>query len=196
MEKLKVIIADDHPIVLVGVRKIIERNEDVCIVGQASSSTGLIELLERNSVDVIITDYYMPTDSPYGDGLRMVEYLRRHFPCVQVLILTMVTNHLILARLHELKVAGVIQKSQVHSEIQVALKAIIKRRTYQVSGLTRTSVIKPTSVGEKVAMLSPKEIEILRLYILGQSVNVIARNLNKSKKTISAQKISAMKNWN
>lgn len=122
MDKLKVIIADDHPIVLLGVRELVERDERFCVVGEAVCSKGLIELLEQQPVDLVITDYNMPADSPYGDGLKLVDYLKRHFPHLQVLILTMISNHLILTRLHELGVVGVIQKSQLHTEIQLALR--------------------------------------------------------------------------
>ena len=122
MEKLKVVIADDHPIVLLGVRELMERDDRFEIVGETLSSQGLIQKLESCQVDVVITDYNMPGDSPYGDGLKLVEYLKRNFPHVQVLILTMISNQLILTRLRELGVVGVIQKSQLHEEIQIALK--------------------------------------------------------------------------
>lgn len=106
MEKFKVVIADDHPIVLLGVRELMERESDFEIVGEAISSQGLIEILEQQPVDIVITDYNMPGDSPYGDGLKLVEYLKRHFPRLQILILTMISNQLILTRLHELGWSG------------------------------------------------------------------------------------------
>lgn len=68
MEKLKVIIADDHPIVLFGVRELVERDPHFCVVGEAVSSSALIALLQEQPVDLVITDYNMPDDSPYGDG--------------------------------------------------------------------------------------------------------------------------------
>ena len=131
MEKLKVVIADDHPIVLLGVRELMERDDRFEIVGETLSSQGLIQKLESCQVDVVITDYNMPGDSPYGDGLKLVEYLKRNFPHVQVLILTMISNQLILTRLRELGVVGVIQKSQLHEEIQIALKAIAQKAVYR-----------------------------------------------------------------
>lgn len=111
MEKLNVVIADDHPIVLVGVRELVERDERFCVVGEATCSDTLVSLLEQRPVDLVITDFNMPGDSPYGDGLKLVEYLRRHFPSVRVLVLTMISNPLILTRLQELGVLGVIQKT-------------------------------------------------------------------------------------
>ncbi|KJK20271.1 response regulator [Pseudomonas sp. NPDC087612] len=194
MDKLKVIIADDHPIVLLGVRELVERDERFCVVGEAVCSKGLIELLEQQPVDLVITDYNMPADSPYGDGLKLVDYLKRHFPHLQVLILTMISNHLILTRLHELGVVGVIQKSQLHTEIQLALKAVAQQSQYRSLEPAKTSVIETTAaIEDRFATLSPKEFEILRLFVAGKSVSDIARSQNRSAKTISAQKISAMR---
>ncbi|MDD2049993.1 response regulator [Pseudomonas putida] len=194
MEKLKVIIADDHPIVLLGVRELVERDPRFCVVGDAVCSKGLIELLEQQAVDIVITDYNMPADSPYGDGLKLVDYLKRHYPHVQILILTMISNQLILTRLQELGVVGVIQKNQLHTEIELALNAIARQGIYRSLEPAKTSVIDSnTAMDERMASLSPKEFEILRLFVSGKSVSDIARSQNRSAKTISAQKISAMR---
>lgn len=193
MEKLKVVIADDHPIVLVGVRELVERNMRFNVVGEALGSTELVKLLEQQTVDVVITDFNMPADSPYGDGLKLVEYLTRHFPAVRILVLTMISNPLILTRLQELGVVAVIQKNQLHAEIQVTLKAIANGTPVQRSSLPPTSVVESVDLDERFTQLSPKEHEILRLFVNGQSVNEIARGLNRSAKTISTQKVSAMR---
>ena len=194
MKTFTVVIADDHPIVLLGVRELVERDARFQVVGEAVCSAGLIGLLEQQPIDIVITDYNMPGDSPYGDGSKLVEYLKRHFPQVQILILTMISNHLILTRLQEMGVVGVIQKSQLHTEIQVALKSIAQQALYRSLEPAKTSVVESmTAIDERFSTLSPKEFEILRLFISGRSVSDIARSQNRSSKTISAQKISAMR---
>ena len=145
-------------------------------------------------MDIVITDYNMPGDSPYGDGLKLVEYLKRNFPHLQILILTMISNQLILTRLRELGVVGVIQKSQLHEEIQTALKAIAQKGVYRSPEPAAHSVMESNvAIDERISTLSPKEFEILRLFVSGKSVSDIARSQNRSSKTISAQKISAMR---
>ncbi|MDD1015457.1 response regulator [Pseudomonas rubra] len=194
MEKLNVVIADDHPIVLLGVRELVERDVHFRVVGEAVSSDGLVALLEQQSVDLIITDFNMPVDSPYGDGLKLVGYLKRRFADVQILVLTMISNPLILTRLHELGVLGVIQKSQLHNDIEAALKAVATGKPFRSAGAARTSVVESTcALDERFARLSPREHEILRLFVAGLSVNDIARMQNRSTKTISAQKVAAMR---
>jgi two-component system capsular synthesis response regulator RcsB len=194
METFNVVIADDHPIVLLGVRELVERNQRFSVVGEAVCSDGLIELLKTRSVDLLITDFNMPGDSPYGDGLKLMEYLTRHFPQVRVLVLTMISNPLILTRLRELGVLSVIQKNQLQDEIEVALKAIAQGNPVRSKGPAPISVMDDgADLDERFSRLSPKEHEILRLFVQGQSVNEIARGVNRSVKTISTQKISAMR---
>ncbi|PAA11300.1 response regulator [Pseudomonas fragi] len=194
MRKLNVVIADDHPIVLLGLLELIERDGRFHVVGQAVDSEGLVKLLEKQVVDLIVTDFSMPAESPYGDGLKLVEYLRRHYPSVRILVLTMVSSPMILTRLHELGVAGIIQKRHLHNEIEVALNAVIKGMGYQSYESTPESLSDNLlTLNERFATLSPKEHEILRLFVSGQSVSDIARGQNRSTKTISAQKISAMR---
>ena len=96
MDTLNVVIADDHPIVLVGVRELIERDPRFRVVGEAVCSNELVNLLASGPVDLVVTDFNMPGDSPYGDGLKLVEYLTRHFPSIRVVVLTMISNPWIL----------------------------------------------------------------------------------------------------
>lgn len=193
-KKIKVVIADDHPIVLVGIRELMAQDKQFEIVGQALCSERLVALLEENAVDILLTDYNMPGNSPYGDGLKLISYLRRHFPTLQILVLTMISNQLLLARLHELGVAGVIQKNYMHQEIRQALSAaaLISRNGGLVASPKATP---PNMLAGKTAVeaLSLKEMEVLRLFVSGKSVSDIARFVNRSSKTISTQKISAMR---
>lgn len=194
MAKLNVVIADDHPIVLLGVRELIERDDRFRVVGEAVCSNGLIELLQHQAVDLVITDFNMPANSPYGDGLKLVEYLRRHFPTVKILLLTMISSPLILTRLHELGVVGVIQKNQLHDDIQLALTAIAKGRPFKsASPLPNCVKEQNVALDERLSRLSPKEFEILRLFVSGLSVTAIARSQSRSAKTVSTQKIAAMR---
>ncbi|URN86446.1 MAG: response regulator [Pseudomonas protegens] len=194
METLKVAIADDHPIVLVGVRELVERGQCFRVVGEAVCSSELINLLETRQVNLVITDFNMPGDSTYGDGLKLMEYLTRHFPDVRMLVLTMISNPLILTRLQELGVQAIIQKNQLHNEIETALKAIAQGKPVRSSGPPPTSVITNNAgLDERFTRLSPKEHKILRLFVSGMAVSEIARSLNRSAKTISTQKISAMR---
>ncbi|WP_409487982.1 response regulator [Pseudomonas promysalinigenes] len=194
MPDLNVVIADDHPIVLLGVREVVQRDGRYTIVGEAVSSSELIEQLRTHQPNLLITDFNMPGDATYGDGLKLIEYVLRNFPQTQILVLTMVSNSLILTRLQELGVAGVIQKNQLHQEIEKALTALSKQRRYVgPASEPRWVTGEQGQVEERFQSLSPREMEVLRLFVTGMTVSDIARQLCRSNKTVSAQKVSAMR---
>lgn len=194
MKKINVVIADDHPIVLLGVREVIQRDGRFEVVGEATSSSQLIDKLRSEKPEVVITDFHMPGDSTFGDGLKLIEYLTRRFVDTQILVLTMMSNSLILTRLHELGVMGVIQKNHLHEEIDNALNAIASRRNYQSPVQDADSVMhNAQQVKDRFVDLSLREMEVLRLFVAGHSVTAIARMVNRSIKTVSAQKVSAMR---
>lgn len=193
MQKITVVIADDHPIVLFGVRELIERDSRFLVVGEANSSSELVKVLSEHRPEILITDYNMPENSIYGDGLKLMKYLIRSFPNLQILVLTMISNSLILSRLYDIGVAGVVQKSQLYAEIQRALDALSQRRIYK-SEFHKVSVLEQSrQIDERLALLSIRELEILRLFVSGMSLREIADNQNRSAKTISTQKVTAMR---
>ncbi|MDH2014552.1 response regulator [Pseudomonas juntendi] len=193
MSKMRVLLADDHPIVLMGVREIIERDPRFKVVGEAMNSSELITKLAQLCPDVIITDYNMPGDEQYGDGTRLVEYLRRHFPESRVLILTVISNPKTVAWLYELGISGVISKNAGLEQILVALDTFYREGHYQHNSHGGTSSEEMDGISHKLSQLSVKEFEVLRLFASGLSVSDIAQSLNRSIKTISTLKISGMR---
>ena len=194
MRELKVVIADDHPVVLVGLREVIQRDKCFNLVGEALNSSQLVEQLVVHQPALLITDFNMPGDETYGDGLQLIEYLIEHFPEVKILVLTMESNQLIISRLLEMGVAGVIAKNHIHQKLGKALSSLASGRSYTRTSTPNTSVItNPKVIDERFSTLSPREIEVLRLIVAGRSVSDIARQLNRSVKTVSTQKVAAMR---
>ena len=193
MRELKVVIADDHPVVLLGLREVIQRDEYFTLAGEALSSSQLVEQVQLHQPALLITDFNMPGDETYGDGLQLIEYIIEHFPGVKILVLTVMSNHLIISRLLELGVAGVIAKSHIREEIGKALNALANDRGYTAPAAPAISVVSNAKViDERFSTLSPREVEVLRLFVAGNSVGDIARQLNRSVKTVSTHKVAAM----
>ena len=187
------IIADDHPVVLIGMRMTLSTlaNPTICITGEASTPEALILLLERQSCDLLITDFFMPSDK-YPDGLALISFIQRNFPGIKVLVMTMMNNLLILRQLLKLKVNGLIDKNSTPVELRSAVRLSLKGDRYVSPsfGLLLESAKK----GEIThSNLSPKELEVVRLFGQELAGREIARRLNRSEKTISRQKRSAMK---
>ncbi|WP_367616141.1 response regulator [Pseudomonas aeruginosa] len=124
MNKLNVVVADDHSIVLLGVREVLEKDPGLQLVGEASCSSELIRMVDEIRPDILITDYCMPGDSQYGDGVKLIEYVCRNFPRTRVLIFTMMSNPLILSKLYDVGVAGVVLKSGARNELLTALSTL------------------------------------------------------------------------
>lgn len=192
-ETVRVIIADDHPVVLVGMRMNLSSltNPTICIIDEATTPEALILLLEGQTCDLLITDFLMPSNkSP--DGLALVSYIRRNFPGIKLLVMTMVNNPLILWQLLKLKVNGLIDKNSTPLEFRNAVRLSINGGNYLSPSFNL--LLDSAKKGDIThSNLSPKELEVVRLF--GQELDgrEIAKRLNRSEKTISRQKRTAMK---
>lgn len=195
MKKLKVLIADDHPIVLLGVRQILSDKAEFLIVGEANQAGDLLRLIEEKQPDIVITDYDMPGDETHGDGLRFIGYLRRHYPQINVIILTVVQSAVIISMLQSMGVFAVLSKIEDMGEILRALRFAQLGLPYRGPSAEAQGpgVAENDPAAERIAQLTGKELEVLRHLMGGSSVTVVATTLQRSVKTISAQKISAMR---
>ncbi|MGH8816201.1 MAG: response regulator, partial [Achromobacter pestifer] len=84
---IHVALVDDHPAVSLGVLSVLRENPAFVVVGQARNSTELIDMLNENPCDVLISDFSMP-GGRYGDGLALVSYLERNYPTLRTVIYT------------------------------------------------------------------------------------------------------------
>lgn len=191
----RILLADDHQVVILGVRNVLEGVAGYQIVGDATNAADLIRKARELAPDIIITDYNMPSDDGYGDGLALIQYLRRNFPNIRILIHTMITSPVIVASLYEEGVNGVLFKSRDLAEIQTALDTLKKNQIYRSSPQVFSAALPGESqdATARIARLSPKELEVLRHFLSGTSVGDIARIMNRSVKTISTHKIAAMR---
>lgn len=86
--KISVLLADDHPGIISGVRHELSGESEIALNGSVSNSTDLIQKLEEGCFDVLVSDYSMPTGQ-YGDGLHLFGYISRRFPKLGLVVLTM-----------------------------------------------------------------------------------------------------------
>lgn len=194
LKALRVCLADDHPVVLAGVRAQLERSAiEVEIVGEARDGRTLLALLAQGpGCDVVITDFSMPANNQRGcDGIPLLQALRRQWPSLRIIVLTMIENPALLQAMLDAGIHGLVDKLSPIEELQRAVQSVVGGRRY-ISQELRNRLQADAQV-EGTAKLSPHEAEVVRLFVHGLTVTAIAERLSRSVKTISRQKNDAMR---
>lgn len=188
----KIILADDHPLILTGIRSLIAHNQPGCeVVAEAHQVSELLNTLQQHNCDLLITDFSMPGDER-SDGLTMIQQLKRDYPTLPILVLTQIHNAGILQSLLQLGVSGVLLKKAVISELSDAIRQILSGHSYIGSSVKTLLAEAGLDHQTGLVQLTPKESEVVRLLAGGMSVTQVAEYLHRSVKTISTQKKSAM----
>ncbi|ABC35737.1 response regulator transcription factor [Burkholderia thailandensis] len=189
---IKVIIADDHPAVLTGLLHALAPVSSIEVVSACRNSTELLAALNEHPCDVVISDYSMP-DENFGDGISLFSYVQRRYPATRLIALTMISNPAIIQNLISHGISTVLSKSDEVGHIIAAVHASYAKGSYLSP--TMEAIVNnghgKSQDGE--IPLSPREIEVVRLFTSGLSVNEIANRLKRSKQTISSQKANAMR---
>jgi two-component system capsular synthesis response regulator RcsB len=193
--KIRVALADDHPAVLSGLKHDLHNVPTIEIIGTASDSGELVTLLNTNPCDVVVTDYAMP-GGKYGDGLALLAYLRRTYPALRIVVFTMIENASLAREIAKIGAQAVLSKSFDTGHLISAVHAVYAGATYFRTSPRENDQLGndfPAVAGSKASTLSRREMEVVRLFVSGLSVNEIAERLHRTKQTISAQKCRAMR---
>jgi two-component system capsular synthesis response regulator RcsB len=192
---VRVIISDDHPVVLIGLKASLrEYGNGLDVVGEANNGQDLLDLLARSPCDLLITDFSMPADAEGYDGLVLLQQVRDRYPALPILVLTMLRNPALVQSMISVGVRGVVDKMAMAKELMLAIDMIRSGRSYLSERMRRQIEGMYPSGDEPV--VSPRETEVIRFLAQGLTVSEIARRLDRSVKTISQQKRDAMRKLN
>lgn len=195
MGQLRVVLADDHPFVLLGVKSALSKQQDMLIVGEAASPASAIHLLRTVPCDVFVTDLAMPeADDAAEDGVRFVRRVRAGWPDLRVVVLTSLTNAAVLQTLIVDEALSVINKKESLDDLVLAVRRARVGRTL-VSRTILDAVAEASS--EPAAMLAPgtltpKESEVIEMFVGGRPISEIASLLDQDVRAISRLKRLAM----
>ncbi|MBF1994369.1 response regulator transcription factor [Serratia symbiotica] len=185
---IRVIIADDHPVFLLGLRAVLAAMpEEYLIVGEAYDVESLFFLLGSQTVDLLITDFSMPGGET-EDGVRMISRIYSQYPALPIVVITMIRDQRLLSLLAGYRVRAVLNKNSLSEELA---KGVVGNKEGDVPYFSE--MFRGATVGQ---CLTGKELEVMKLLGQGLGVNDIAARLFRTKQTISAQKISAMRKLN
>lgn len=191
LEKMRIVLADDHPLVTAGLKHMLSQYSDFDVVAQARTPDALIEAIVEFQPHAVITDYNMPGPTRHGDGIKLVSYIRNNHSSVKVVVLTMISSAAIASSLYSLGVAGVLLKSDDLPELTKSIRSILLHKQRPRSKQPHLDRSEP--VDDRVAQLTRKEMEILRYLFSGMSVSEIAAQLNRGISTVSSHKVAAMR---
>ena len=191
-EKIRVALADDHPIVLAGLRNLIEAEADLELVGEGTSGQSMLKLILDKMPDVAIVDISMPEIN----GIALARRLAEVCPSVHVVILTLYEERSFVKQAFAAGAKGYVLKRSAAENLVNAIRIVKVGGTYvdpslaEVQTGNRPQSDKPTKT-TNVLGLTEREASVLRYSARGLTIKEIAARLELSAKTIETYKSRA-----
>ncbi len=189
MKKLRVLLADDHPIVRDGLKLLINNHPQMRVVGEAANGKEVLQQARQLKPDVVVMDLSMPEIN----GLQATQKLIAELPQIKVVALTGHEDETYLNQLCKAGASGYVLKRSAGEELIRALRAVARGEAYYEPSLAARALarqMKPATSTEEPssAELSQREKEVLSLLAWGYSNKEIAGNLKLSIKTVETYK--------
>ncbi len=183
MSKIKILIADDHPIVREGFKQVLSETTDMLVADEAGNGQEVLNLIRNNTYDLILLDISMPGRS----GLEILKELRSEYPKLPVLIVSIYPEEQYAIRAFRAGASGYLTKASAPHELIAAIRKISKGGRYISSSLAEklTYYLDIDAVKPPHELLSDREYQVMLLIASGKTVTEIARELCLSVKTIS-----------
>jgi two-component system invasion response regulator UvrY len=180
---IKILIADDHPIVRQGLKQILSEEPDVGVLGEAQNCHEVLDLVRKEEWDVVILDITMPDRG----GLDVLKELKQQHPKLPVLILSMHPEDQYAIRTMKAGAAGYITKGNEPEELIRAIRKIIGGGKYVSSTLAEKLAFYVEKETEQPLheTLSDREYQVMLMIGSGKTISDIARELSLSVKTIA-----------
>lgn len=190
---IRVILAEDHHLVRQGIRALLERADDIEIVGEAADGQEAIGLVQRLAPDVLVIDIAMPRLT----GIQAVERIRALNATTQVVILSMYSDETLVRQALRNGAKGYLLKRSVAEELLLAVRAASQGDIYlspEISGPVLADLLTPQADAEvsKFHRLTPREREVLQLIAEGHTNRAIAQLMKVSVKTVEKHRANLM----
>jgi len=189
MSSTKIFLVDDHEIFRQGLVSLIEKDQNLQITGQAKDGEDLLFQLKNVKCDVIVTDLSMPN----MDGLAALKMIRKKYPKIKILILTMLKDHEHFKRAMANGASGYLLKDDAFDQLSRAIKLVMKGKQYvspSVSALETERYLRSLDEAEDPSsdILTKRERQILKLVAGGLANKNIASKLKISIRTVEAHR--------
>lgn len=203
---IRILVVDDHSVVRQGIITLLENEDDILIVGEASDGDEVIESVRTNRPDVVLLDLTMPRMS----GLDAIKLLVPAFPEVKIVVFSMHNNPDYILSAVNLGAAGYLQKDTSRDEMLRAVRSVMGGELYyppQISSIIIRNLVTPQNVAvaeSKTELnpasvwhkMTPREQQILQCLTEGMSSKEIASHFAISSNTVANQRASIMRKAN
>jgi DNA-binding NarL/FixJ family response regulator len=189
---IRVIVADDHHLVRQGIRALLEKADDIEVIGEAADGQEAVELVERLVPDVLVLDIAMPR----LNGTQATGRVRALGVATQVVILSMHSDETLVREALRSGARGYLLKRSVTEELLLAVRAASRGEIYLSPAISRSIVADllmfQADYKSGFDLLTPREREVLQLIAEGRTNRAIARMMQVSVKTVEKHRASLM----
>jgi len=190
---IRIVLADDHKMILAALRSLLEKEIDIAVVGEAEDGIALLELVERTAPDVAVVDVGMP-------GMNGIEATRRLLaarPLLKVIALSAYSDKRFVLEMLEAGAKGYLIKASAGDELPRAIRAIAQGQTYlcpEVAGtIVEAARGKSSREGRATAKLGRREREVLALLAEGNISSEIAARMHIAASTVEVHRRNIMR---
>jgi len=175
---IRVIIADDHALVLEGLRSLLQQHEDMRVLATATDGERLLDAMQRFAPDVVVVDVRMP----YLDGLACLERVRQEFAETRVLLITAYDDPASLRMMMSAGPDGLLLKCDPPEQVAPAIRQVMAGQL--VFPAAARAALRAQPRPQPALQLSPRELEVLTLVAEGLSNQAITQRLHISANTV------------
>lgn len=188
---MRILIADDHPIVRRGLKEILAAESDMVVVGEATNGDDALDMVRKLEWDVAVLDYSMPGCS----GSELVKEVKRQHPGRPVLVLSMLPEEVHAGQVFKAGGAGYINKESASEELTGAIRKVAGGGKYVSASFAEKLASELSPGGEKPPheSLSDREYRVMWLMASGKQINEIAQEMFLSPSTISTYRARILK---
>jgi DNA-binding NarL/FixJ family response regulator len=199
MTKIKVLLADDHALVRQGLRKLLETEPDITVVGEAETGWQALQWAKERSPDVVVMDLAMPS----LNGMDATRLILKEAPQTRVLVLSSYSEDEYVHQMTEAGAAGYLLKQTAATELIKGIREVMKGNVFfcsaileRISQNLRQALMREMPEVKGLRQLSPRELEIVQLIAEGKANMEIAPQLRISIKTVEKHRQAAMNKLN
>jgi len=188
MNKINVLLTDDHQLIIDGLKSLLKNQEYINVSAEANNGREALRILSFLPIDVVLMDI----DMPVMNGIETIKEIKKQYPDVKVIILSMHNEAGMIKSLVDLGANGYMLKSCSQDEVVSAIRKVAAGQSYFSPDVTM-ALLKPAHPEQKTEILTERETEILKLIAAGFSNKEVGDKLFISHRTVDTHRTNLMK---